>query len=299
MAPRVAGLGQCSIDHIALVDRYPAANTKKEVLDWCIEGGGPVATALVTLSRLGVSTSFIGQASDDLAGAMIRERLFAEGVNIDHLVVRPGSTSQTAFITVERLSGTRTICWARPGGDPLNPAEIDADTIRQADFLLLDGLMIEASLHAAGIAREAKVPVMLDAGRLRDGMLDLIPLCDYVVGSEEFSLDLRGGDHRWALKTILEMGAKVATITLGAKGSYTQTRDTMFHQAAFEVEAVDTTGAGDVFHGAYIYGLLNNWDIARTVQFASAVAALKCTGLGGRKAIPALDKAMEFMESRR
>lgn len=299
-APRaagfVAGLGQCSIDHIALVDRFPAANSKKEVLQWTIEGGGPVATALVTLARLGVEVSFIGQVSDDVAGGVIREGLVNEKVNVDHLVTRPGITSQTAFIIVERSTGMRTICWARPGGAPLTPKEIDADTIKRAGFLLLDGLMAEASLYAAGIAREAGVPVMLDAGRLREGMSELIPLCDYVVGSEEFSLDLTGGDHRWALKKVREMGPKTVTITLGVKGSYTLAAETMFHQAAFPVEVIDTTGAGDVFHGAYIYGLLQRWDINRTVRFASAVAALKCRGLGGRRAIPSLEETLEFLE---
>lgn len=296
-APRVAGLGQCSIDHIALVDRFPAVNAKKEVLQWTIEGGGPVATALVTLARLGVEASFIGQVSDDVAGGVIREGLVNEKVNVDHLVTRSGSTSQTAFIIVEGSTGMRTICWARPGGEPLTPKEIDADTIKRADFLLLDGLMAEASIHAARTAREAGVPVMLDGGRLREGMLELIPLCDYVVGSEEFSLDLTGGDHRWALKKVREMGPKTVTITLGVKGSYTLAAETMFHQAAFPVNVVDTTGAGDVFHGGYVYGLLQRWDINRTVRFASAVAALKCRGLGGRKAIPSLEEAFEFMDS--
>lgn len=296
--PLVSGLGQCCLDHIAIIDKPAPADSKKEIFEWTVEGGGPVATALVALRRFGLETALMGQIADDISGSIIKQGLINEGVDVDNLLTRSGGTSQTAFILVEKHSGLRTIYWARPSGGLLRPEEVNPDVIRRSSFLLVDGLMADASIHAARIARDAGVPIMLDAGRLRDGMEELIPFCDYVVGSKEFSLDLTGGDHRWALKQLRVKGPRFVTITLGINGSYTLANDEMFHQAAYEVDVVDTTGAGDVFHGGYIYALLQGWDIRRTVRFASAVAALKCRGIGGRRKIPSLEEVSGFLEQK-
>lgn len=294
----VVGIGQASWDYLMLVDEYPERDTKKEVLSFVEEGGGPVATALVTLSRLGVRCRFYGVVGEDREGGKIRDSLEREGISTTGLLVREGESSQIAFIVVEEKTGKRTIFWKRPTGRPLIPGEMDEGFLDGAGFLLLDGLMDEVSLWAAGRARERGVPVMLDAGRVRPGMLETARLSDYLVCSEEFAREVGYRDDPEGFSEIIRReGFPVTTITLGEKGSITFKDDGFFHTPAFKVKAVDTTGAGDVFHGGYIYGLLQGWDIRETVRFASACAALKCRKMGGRRGIPTLEEAISLMES--
>ena len=294
----VTGLGQCSLDYLSLLDGYPPVDSKKEVLEWHEQGGGPVATALVALSRLGVACSFCGVTGDDDPGEKIRRSLSEEGIDIKGLVTRQESFSQLAFIAVEKATAKRTIFWRRPTGKPLQQEELGSDFLGSSDFLLLDGLMIEASLAAAERAKELKIPVMLDAGSVRSGMVDLAGLCDYLVASEVFAKGLG-----WELKPefLLEeagkLGLKALTITQGEEGSITVSGDRIIRMPAFRVEAIDTTGAGDVFHAGYIFGLLKGWDLEEVVRFASAFAALKCRKIGGRAGIPSLGEVIRFMEA--
>lgn len=296
----VTGIGQCSLDYLALVDSYPEVDIKKEVLKWEEQGGGPVATALVSLTRLGIKCRFYGIIGDDLAGEKIRQSLIDEHVDVKGLLKRPMASSQVAFIAIEKNSGKRTIFWKRPSGDELRPEELGDDFLENSVFLLLDGLMKDSSLYAVKKAKGMNIPVMLDAGRLREGMLDIATFCDYVVASEEFAKDLGWSENPeifW--KKLKKLRLKVVTITLGDRGSITFLKDKYFYIPAFRVDTVDTTGAGDVFHGGYIFGTLQGWNIMNTVRFASACAAMKCTKIGGRRGIPSLDEVFRFLEERR
>ncbi len=296
----VVGIGQCAWDMLAVVDRFPQADAKKEVLVWKEQGGGPVATALVTLSRLGIPGRFYGVIGDDREGAAIRQSLIDEGVDVAGLVTRPNVSSQTAFIAIDKSRGTRTIFWKRPSGDPLRKEEQPPDFLKNAEFLLLDGLMKDVSLFAAQEAREAGVPVMLDAGRVREGMLDLARMSDYVVGSEEFARELGWKDDSVSFRQEMgKLGFGITTITLGARGSVTFAGDEIISCPAFSVEVVDTTGAGDVFHGGYLFGLLQKWPLRDTIRFASAVAAMKCRKLGGRAGIPGREEVEEFLKKQK
>ena len=292
----VTGLGQCSLDYLGLVDVYPQVDTKKEVLEWHEQGGGPVATALVALSRLGVSCRFYGMTGDDEAGGKIRQSLADEGLDVQGLVKRRESASQLAFIAVEKSTAKRTIFWRRPSGKVLQPDELGEDFLLGSNFLLIDGLMMDASFAAVKKAKEMHVPVMLDAGSARPGILELARLCDYVVASEVFAEGL-GWElmPESLLKEYVSLGVTALTVTQGEGGSITVSDDRLIRMPAFTVEAVDTTGAGDVFHAGYIYGLLQEWDLERVVRFASALAAMKCLQMGGRKGIPRLADVMQFL----
>ena len=298
---KIVGLGQCAIDHSFVIDLLPEPDTKKEVLQWEINGGGPVATALVSLSRLEMDCFFHGVIGDDEAGIKIRDSLESENINTEGLITRSDSDSQAAFIAVEKSTGRRTIFWKRPTAQALQPEELPYDFLEGADFLLLDGLMSEASLYAANMAREKSVPVMLDAGRIRQGMIELAGISDYVVCSEEFARefcsDLEEFIPEKALQKMHPFNAKALTITLGSKGSYTLSKEEVFHTPSFSVDVLDTTGAGDVFHGGYIYGLLQNWELKEVTRFASAFAALKCRKLGGRVGIPELKEVEDLISS--
>lgn len=295
MKKKAIGLGQCSLDYITVLNGFPVEDAKKEVLDFVVQGGGPVATALVALSRLGVKTSFIGRVSDDRAGFEIGKGLREEGVGTKGLLVKKGGKSQSAFIVVNSKNASRTILWQRPTVPPLTTAEVDPCLFKDAGILLLDGLMMEASVRAAAIASKMGIPVMLDAGRVRPGMLKLAAMCDYVVCSEEFASGMKMGVED-ALERLSRGRARAVTITLGKMGSHTWHEGRVFRQKAFSVKAVDTTGAGDVFHGAYAYGVLQGWEMKKIVEFASAVAAMKCTKPGGRTGIPALREAIGFLK---
>lgn len=295
----VVGIGQCAWDMLAVVDRFPQTDTKKEVLIWEEQGGGPVATALAALSRLGIPCRFSGVTGDDREGAAIRQSLIDEGVDVAGLVKRSSASSQTAFIAIERSGGTRTIFWKRPTGDPLRMEELPPNFLGNADFLLLDGLMRDVSLFAARQAGKEGIAVMLDAGRSREGMLELARLSNYVVGSEEFARELGWEDDPGSFgREVRRLGFGITTITLGARGSVTFADDEVIICPAFPVEVVDTTGAGDAFHGGYLYGLLRKWPLKDTIRFASAVAAMKCRKVGGRAGLPGLSEAQQFLRER-
>jgi ribokinase len=294
----VVGLGQCCIDYLGLVKQYPDINEKEEVSNLTIQGGGPVATAMVTLSRLGASTTFIGKISDDYFGRLIKDSLTSESVNIDHIIIEKDKRSQFAYIVIEKETGKRTILWSRATVSPLRREEINRDVINTAKVLLLDGLMKEGSMSAAEYAREAGVKVVVDAGSMREGALALVNLSDYFITSEDFAKQFSyGKDPKTVAMELLELGAKTVIVTLGEKGSICVTPEKYFYQPAFKVKTVDTTGCGDVFHGAFIFGLLQKWDLNETMRFASATAALKCRKIGGRTAIPALRDVEEFLEN--
>lgn len=296
---RVVGIGQCSWDYLATVDSFPASDTKAEVGNWQEQGGGPVATALVTLARLGIPCNFHGVVGNDPEGEKIIQSLHGEGIGISGLVRREQAVSQKAFIAIEKHSAKRTIFWQRPSGTPLLPDELPESAFDDCCFLLLDGLMPEVSLIAAEKARGSGIPVMLDAGKVRPGMLEIAGLCDYLVASEQFARDLGWNDNPASFqRQAMSLGAPVVTITLGAQGSITYQDGEMIITPAFQVEALDSTGAGDVFHGAYIFGLLRGLDLADTIRFASAVSAMKCRRIGGRAGIPNTTEALRFLSER-
>ena len=294
----VVGLGQCCIDYLGSVDQYPGIDEKEEVNNLTVQGGGPVATAMVTLSRLGASTAFIGKISDDSFGDLIKDGLISEHVNIDYIVIEKGKRSQFAFIVIEKETGKRTVLWSSATVTPLVAEEINRDVIDSAKVLLLDGLMKDISIVAAEYARDSGVNVVVDAGSMREGALALVHLSDYFIASDDFARQFfHADDPKAAAIELLALGAKTVIVTLGEKGSICLTPERYFYQPAFKVKAVDTTGCGDVFHGAFIFGLLQKWDLNETIRFASATAALKCREIGGRTAIPVLKEVEELLEN--
>lgn len=285
----VVGLGQCSLDLLGRLEDYPAVDQKVELAEVLVQGGGPVATALVTLARLGVATAFAGRCGDDDHGHCIRGGLEGEEVDCRWLRFDAGASSQFAFIAVDGVA-RRTIFWHRGNARPLGAAELPPALLSGVRVLHLDGLQAEAALAAARRAREAEVTTVLDGGTWREGTRELLPYIDHLVVSERFARQVvSDGPATGALDPLLDFGPRAVTVTLGAAGSVSRDqRGATYHQAAFAVPAVDTTGCGDVFHGGYIYGLLQDWPLPRTLRFAAACAALKTRALGGRTAIPTL-----------
>ncbi|HET6490920.1 MAG TPA: PfkB family carbohydrate kinase [Syntrophales bacterium] len=282
----VFGLGQCSLDTIGRIPAWPVPDSKCEFSGMIIQGGGPVATALVALSRWGLACHFSGVVGDDSFGREISRFLRDEGIDTSGLVSRQGRQSQFAFIASEP-GGRRTIFWQRPTGEELQPAEVDLNVLRTSRVFHTDGLFIEAALAAASEARRSGVAVIVDAGTLRDGMLELARLSDCFVASESFAHSLVGAeDPMEACRRILELGPGIAGVTLGARGYVARFGGRSIVKPAYEVEAVDTTGCGDVFHAGLTYGFLQGWDPERSFDLASWAAAQVARKMGGREGIP-------------
>jgi sulfofructose kinase len=254
-----------------------------------IQGGGVVATALVALRRWGLSCYLAGVTGDDAFGAAIVDSLRTEDINTGGLVVRAGCSSQFAFIVSEPGIGRRTIFWQRPTGMPLQPDELDMEVLRRSRALHTDGLFTEASLFACHTAKDAGIPVVVDAGTLREGMLDIVPVSDCFIASETFSQSM-AENHRNTCRILSELGSRFVGVTLGAKGYIALVDGRIIQKPAYPVTAIDTTGCGDVFHAGVTYGIVNGWDAEKCLDLGAWAAAKVSTQMGGRKGIPTYEE---------
>jgi ribokinase len=284
-------IGQCTMDHLAVVDPFPKPDSKTQCHTLRIEGGGPAATAAVALARWGVSCAFFGVVGGDSFGAAIRRSLEQEGVDATGLQVRAGHESQVAFILCHPSTDQRTIVYRAPTGPALRADEVDLDWVRSARALHVDGLGMEAALAAAKTAHRAGVPVIVDAGSFRPGMQELAGASDYFVASEPFARAvLDGGDNpAEACRRIAAWGPRrLAGVTLGAKGYLAWIRGRLVQRPSIQVEAKDTTGCGDLFHAAITFGAVQQWPTEQSLDLAAWAAAQCATAVGGRTGIPSL-----------
>ena len=296
----VVGIGYTALDYLGLVPHLPIENTKLEVRGFTIQGGGPTATAMVTLRRLGLTAAYVGKVGNDGFGSSMLDELRSEDVDVSSVVVERGATSQYAFIMVDERTAARTILWTRGTVSRLKTREVNLDLVTSAKALFIDDLEPEAALVGAKAARARGIPVLIDAGSLRGGVRELLPWCDYIIASELFAEQVSGSkDLREALEVIQSFGPKASVVTLGEKGCTALIDGEAVDVPGFQVRAVDTTGAGDVFHAAFLFAVLKGWDTLRACIFSNAVAALKCRKLGGRAGIPTLPEALEFLSRER
>lgn len=298
----VIGLGCACLDMLCVLPHMPEIDDEVQMTESLQQGGGEVATALVTLAKLGASTAYLGKIGDDPAGYAIRQEFDQYGVHTDHIIMEPGAQSIVSVIMVDQSSGMRTILAGKTTVSPYQPDEVPAGLIEQTRFLHLDHNFRQAAQEAARRARQAGIKVVLDADILAydEDIAPLIQLTDILIPSLGFTKRFTGTeDPEKAIEIMKTYGPSVIALTLGDQGSVCYADDRYFHTPAFPVEVVDTTGAGDVFHGAFILGLLQNWSLEKTAEFASAVAAMKCRKLGGRQGIPTWDEALTFLKDRK
>ncbi len=293
----VVGLGLNAMDTICVIDRFPQPNSKTGIQNVRIEPGGQVATAMATCSRFGLKARYIGSVGDDDLGQAQIRSLRESGLDTAFVRIVPGARTQFAIILLEAGVGERTILWHH---DPLlsyPAAKLSRELITSAKVLHLDGCDSEAALQAARWARESGIPVTIDIDELYDDSTsELLRHVDYLIAADEFAKSLLGsGPPEDAARELRSrFGCAVVGITLGDQGAVFSSSAAVFRSPAFKVSVNDTTGAGDVFHGAFIYGLLQNWALEDTARFANAAAALKCTTIGARRGIPALPDALEL-----
>jgi sugar/nucleoside kinase (ribokinase family) len=293
----VVGVGLNATDTLLLLPRFPAYAGKVPFQDEILSPGGQVATAMVACAALGLRVKYIGTTGGDERARIQMESLRASGINIDHVQVRAGCPNQSAYILIDRTTGERTVLWRRPECLRLDPSEISPEMITGARLLHIDGHDTPAVEAAARIAREASIPVTVDVDTLYRGFDRVLPYVDYLIASSEFpSQWTNERDPFKALELIQqEYGMCVAGMTLGAHGALARFETRFYYSPAFVVNCVDTTGAGDVFHGAFCYAVLDRMPMREALDFSNAMAALNCTALGARGGIRGREEALELM----
>jgi sulfofructose kinase len=293
----VVGIGLNAIDYLCTIPRFPVPGEKLWMTGFSRQGGGQVATALVALSRWGLKTMYVGNVGEDEHGVLSLSLLREEGIDVAFARTVPGAASQFAVILVQEDSGERTILWERDARIRIRPEDIPRDEIRRSRAVLLDGHDVPASVEAARVARAARVPVVLDAEKVQEGTEDLLFACDHIVAASSFVAQLLPDVEPGAAVREIHrrFSPRTATVTLGPEGALGFDGRQTCRSRGIEVGAVDTTGAGDVFHAGFLFALLAGRTFPEILAFGNAAAALSCRKVGGRAGIPFLDEIEEFV----
>ena len=295
----VVGVGDVAYDNLCIVERYPEEDGSTHILDIQNQGGGCCGTALVAASRLGFSAAFIGNTGDDEAGRHIRESFICDNVSIEGVDIIKGRSSSLGYVMIDPVKSTRTKFPYRNNLPDIEWNQRKYDLIRNARILHIDSTNYNNSMTAARIARENGVPVSLDGcSRKADNSPNarLAAMADILIMNEQFPYYTSGmNDLEQAMKYFADAGSRIVISTLGSRGCVALTDGKLRNFPAYKVKAIDTTGAGDTFHGGFVAAYLRNYSLEESIRYASAVAAMKCLKTGGRAGIPTHDEVMAFI----
>ena len=297
---KIVGIGANVFDTLYTVEKYLAEDTKMRADAVKVSGGGPCATGLVAASKLGASCAFIGNLSDDNGAKFLKEDFEKYGVDTKHIKIIPGYDTFCSCIWLAKETASRTCVFFR-GNVP--QTEIDRDIVKaiaDAEVLMVDGNDMDAAIEGSKIAKENGTKVLYDAGGLYDGVEKLLPYADILIPSEEFAIGhTMAKTAEEAAKILFEKySPEIVVITQGKNGGIIYDGKTMERYPAFLVNAVDSNGSGDVFHGAYAFAVTNSMDYKKACIFSSAVSALKCTKVGAREGAPTFDETINFLKER-
>lgn len=283
----VVGLGLNATDTVIIVREFPALGGKERVVSVSRQAGGQVATALVTCRRLGLRARYIGKVGDDEGGRFQLASLRREGLDLRYTSVVRNTPNQLAYIIVDQATGERTVFWDRDRRLAVKPTQLTPRVLAGARALHLDGCDVEACALAARWAREAGIPVVADLDTVYKKVEKLFPYIDYLVASANFLPAVTGDNDPFRVLEYMarEYGMRAPGMTLGRDGALVFWQGKFHYSPGFVVETLDTTGAGDIFHGAFVYGLVEGWEMPRILGFSNAMAALNCTKLGARGGI--------------
>jgi sugar/nucleoside kinase (ribokinase family) len=295
------GFGLNAVDHLIVVPEYPAFDTKVRFTEYEKAAGGQTASAMVSLQRLGLKTAYAGRFGADEDGRFGLRAIEYEGVNLDFCEMIDGADNQIAFIIIDSRSGERTIVWDRDDRLSYRPDEAPLEVAPLGRVLHLDAHDPPACVVMARAARHLGVIITADIDNIYEGLPELLPLIDVLITSSEFPHRLTGiSDERTALLEIkARYGCAVVGTTLGVRGARILCEGEFIESPIFKVPGGcrDTTGAGDAFHGGFIYGMLGGEDLETCMKLGNAVAALKCRSLGARAALPTEDELREFLST--
>ena len=293
---RVIGVGLACLDQLLIWEDMAAPVQGNKIVDSDMQGGGMAATAMAAVCRLGGEAELWSVVGDDWVGERIVQALEAEGVDAEQIVRIAGGRSLFVMVCVDQKTGERHFMHSS-GRDKPEGAIGDLGQLADAGCLLIDHALPDSELRAAKEAKRLGVPVVSDTEGIRDWHPEIFPFVDYAIVSERAARSL-SDDLRVACQLIREMGAGHVVVTLGDQGLVYHDGERFGQLPAFEVEVVDTTGAGDVFHGAFCYGLVQGFSLRDNLRFASATSALKCRQIGGRAGIPRREEVYEFLRER-
>jgi len=295
------GFGLNAVDHLIVVPEYPAFDTKMRLLDHKQSAGGQTATAMVALRRLGLKTAYAGRFGSDKEGLFGLQTLKDDDVNVDYAEIVQGAKNQIAFITIDVRSGERTIVWDRDDRLAYRSEEAPAEFGALGRVLHLDGHDPPACVRLAQIARETGTIVSADIDNVYEGLPELLPFIDIMIGSKEFPRRVTGiRDEREALIELKSRyGCTLVGMTVGAKGAVVYHEGRFIESPGFEAPGGcrDTTGAGDAFHAGFLYGFLTGEDLETSLRLGNAVAAMKCSALGARTALPTKSELDKFLRA--
>lgn len=295
------GFGLNAVDHLIVVPKYPAFDTKTRLLEHRLSAGGQTATAMVALQRLGLKTAYAGRFGSDPEGKFGLSTLEDERVNTDYAEIVAGSATQIAFITIEENTGERTIVWDRDERLAYRPDDAPRNFGSQGKVLHLDAHDPPACVCVAQDAKQSGTIVSADIDNVYGGLPELLPYIDILVGSKEFPHRVTGiKDGRTALVELHNRyGSVITGMTLGDQGAVVYCEGQFLESPAFAAPGGcrDTTGAGDAFRGGFLYGLLAGEDVEMSLKLGNAVAAMKCSELGARPGLPTRQQLEEFLSS--
>ncbi len=292
----VIGFGVNALDLIASIDGFPEPDTKVQFHEFDVQGGGVVATAMAACARLGLRARYIGKAGGDFWARVAMRSLSREGIDIRHVIRVKDSPGHVSLVLADRASGARTLFFRRPPAYVIRPEELNREALTAGRLLHVDGVDTAAARQAVAWARQAGMRITMDGERILPGIEDVWPRVDVLVCNPRFLATASGrADRREGLRVLADRGPSRVAVTLAESGVLGYEQGRWIRVPGFQVEAVDTNGAGDVFHGACAFGELRGWPFEWVLTFASAVAAMKCRALGGRRGIPRLPEVAQFL----
>lgn len=297
---KIVGIGANVYDTLYTIPDFPEEDTKLTALSSVQSGGGPCATGLVAASKLGGDCAYIGCLTDDGAGVFLKGDLEKYNVSTEFVTTHKGYVSFSSSIWLNKKTASRTCVFYRGNVPPLKLDEKQIQAIKDADILMVDGNELNAAIEGAKIAKQSNTKVLYDAGGLYEGVENLLPFADILIPSEEFAIGhTKANNAIDAAKILFEKySPEIVVITQGKKGGIIFDGKEIKEYPAFLVDAVDTNGSGDVFHGAFAFAVDRGFDYYKACVFSSAVSALKCTEVGARQAVPTLEETIEFLKER-
>jgi len=260
--------------------------------------GGQIATALLACARLGLRTAFVSSVGDDGVAESVLGPLRSAGIDVTRVLEIAGAQSQLALIVVDTQSGERTVVWHRDARLALPRARLLRADVERGRALHLDAGDADVAAWAAGVARAAGIPVFADVDTVAPGVDAVLRAVDFPIVSTQFAEQRFGSPHA-ALRGLAALGARYPVVTLGERGAIGGGEDEPLASPAFDVEVRDTTGAGDVFHGAFVLAALEGADAARALRVANAAAAMNCRALGAQGGLPTRAELDAFLASAR
>lgn len=292
----VVGFGLNSIDYVCVLPEYPHPDSKTDILQYERLPGGQVATALTFLARMGLSTKYVGKVGNDDAGRASLQSFAGESVDIASVLVEQEAQNPFSVILIDQTNGERTVLCRRDRKLNFRDSELNEEDVCSGRILHLDGYDTLA-LKAAISCQKRQIPVCADLDAVVPNCASLLENIDFLIVSSDFASEFTGvHDPEASFSALRKCFSGFLAVTLGARGAAAWVGDQCIYFPGINVNAVDTTGAGDIFHGAFIFGLFQNWSMAKIMKFANTAAGLSCLSLGARTGIRPLPEILQYME---